>query len=436
MAQDKSKPNENFARSRDFLFNLRNRGSKYGLSRMETFARLAGNPERKFPVIHVAGTNGKGSVCALVESALRMAGYRTGLYTSPHLVHLGERIRVGGAIMPEAEIVEQTARLRTLAAEMDQEGGEGYPSFFEFMTLMAFHRFAEAQVDCAVIEVGLGGRLDATNVVRPEVTAITSIGLDHTEILGETHEQIAAEKAGILKSGVPVILGRLPEAAEAVIRAKAESLGCPVVSVQERFVGTELPTTSLVGGFQRWNAGVASLILEAVGPRFPISPDRVERAFHEIRWPGRWEEREVGGSRIVFDSTHNPEGAVELDKNLRSRFGQPANQLDIVVGSLGKARVEAILRVVAPYARRIFLVKPSQLRALDFIEMKFLMPIGYTGAVCESSVDGLFPGGDQFTLSPGESPVLVTGSIYLLGEIYSRIDAPEGHSSDLQDRMP
>ncbi len=424
-----------FVAVRDFLFGLRNRGSKYGISRMVRFAAAAGNPERRFASIHVAGTNGKGSVCALVESALRAGGYRTGLYTSPHLVHLGERIQIGRQPMAEAEISGLAERLRELAGGLPGEGDGEYPSFFEFMTLMAFVRFAELEVDCGILEVGLGGRLDATNIVRPEITAITSIGLDHTEILGDTIEKIAWEKAGILKPGIPVVLGRLPSKAESVIRSRAAELDCPVSSVVERFSSRELPFTNLVGEYQRWNAGVAQLILEGVRDRFPLDSRAIDCGFREVRWAGRWEDQNIGGRRIIFDCTHNPEGAVELAKNLRTEIGPPSGAMDIIVGSLGETRAKAVLRIVAPYARRIFLVRPSQPRALDFSEMRAIMPDDFGGEVLESSVEALFPGGDVSGLPDGPDPVLLTGSIYLLGEVLARVQVNSARTVSLQDRI-
>ena len=424
-----------FEQTVDFLFNLRNRGSKLGLSRMERFADAAGNPEREFPAIHIAGTNGKGSVCALLESALRAGGYRTGLYTSPHLVNLGERIQVNRRILAEDQIVSMAGELRQIAGRFADEGEEDYPSFFEFMTLMAFRCFAAAEVDCGILEVGLGGRLDATNIVLPEVTAITSIGLDHTEILGDTYEKIAAEKAGILKEGVPVVIGRLPGEAERVIRSRARNLGCEIFSVAHRFAEGELPETNLAGDFQRWNAGVAEVILEVLRPRFPIEAETVRGAFRNVHWAGRWEEIEVGGRKIILDSTHNPEGAEELRKNLLATFGTPEGRLTVVVGSLGRDRAAAVLRVVAPYAHRLLLIKPSQPRALSFREMRDLVPLGFDGEVIESGVEECFPGGNKCALPYSGEPVLLTGSLYLLGEVMTRIQANSGSTGSLQDRI-
>lgn len=424
-----------YAETVDFLFGLRNRGSKYGLERMVRFAAAAGNPERSFPVVHVAGTNGKGSVCAMVEAALRGAGFKTGLYTSPHLVHPGERVQVDRLPLSEGAIVEQAAELRRIAAGIAAEGDPEYPSFFEFMTLMAFRVFAEAGVDCAVVEVGLGGRLDATNIVRPAATAITSIGLDHCDILGDTLAEIAAEKAGILKEGVPVVVGKLPTEALRVVRARSDALGCPRVEAAERFDPAALPETNLVGAYQRWNAGVALLLLEAVRDRLPVSAQDARKALRQVYWPGRWDERVLGGRRFIVDCTHNPEGAAELAGNLRERAGPPSGALEVIVGSLGKDRARAVLAAVAPFARRLHLVRPDQPRALSFAEMRALVPREFRGAVVEAAVETLFPGGDALNLPPGADPVVLTGSLYLVGEVYARIGwGDRGEMGALQDR--
>ncbi len=425
---------ETFDETVDFLFGLRNRGSKFGLERMEHFADAAGHPENRFPVVHVAGTNGKGSVCAMVEQMLRAAGYRTGLYTSPHLVYLGERVRIDGEALSEAEIVEKAGALRRLARLVAEEGSTGYPSFFEFMTLMAFQSFAEKGVDCAVVEVGLGGRLDATNIVSPQATAITSVGLDHCDILGDTLDAIAREKAGILKPGVPLVTGRLPEEAVRVVRDRVNALGCHWVAAGDRFSAASLPETNLVGGFQQWNAAVALLLLEAITDRLPVDPRIAADALGRVRWPGRWDERVIGGTRYIIDCTHNPEGAVELGVNLRERVGPPAATLDVVVGSLGRERARAVLETVAPWARQIHIGRPQRPRALSFAELRRLVAAAFPGEIRESSLDEIFSGGDASSLSPEVEPVLLTGSLYLVGEVLARL-GPGGSTALLQDRI-
>ncbi|HEY1111082.1 MAG TPA: Mur ligase family protein, partial [Opitutaceae bacterium] len=196
----------------EYLYALKARGGKFGIDRMTALARALGHPERQVPCVHVAGTNGKGSVSAMLEAILHAAGWRTGLYTSPHLVKLGERVQVDRRILTEQEIVDYVGELGPIAERLAAVDPDDHPSFFEFMTGMAFLQFARRKCDISVIEVGLGGRLDATNIVQPEVSVITSIGLDHCEFLGNELSQIASEKAGIIKSTAPVVIGRMPGA--------------------------------------------------------------------------------------------------------------------------------------------------------------------------------------------------------------------------------
>src|SRR5688572_6363029 len=197
----RSTSSSEYAAATEYLFALKARGGKFGIDRMALFAAALGHPERAVPCVHVAGTNGKGSVAAMLDAILHSAGWRTGLYTSPHLVKLGERVQVERQILSEQEIDDYVRELKPLAEQTSAANPDDHPSFFEFMTAMAFLQFARRRCDISVIEVGLGGRLDATNIVTPEVTVITSIGVDHCEFLGHELEQIAREKAGIIKPG-------------------------------------------------------------------------------------------------------------------------------------------------------------------------------------------------------------------------------------------
>ena len=268
----------------DRLFALKPAGRSYGIDRMHRLAAELGHPEQSVPCVHVAGTNGKGSVSAMVEAILHAAGWRTGLYTSPHLVRLGERVQVDRVRLTAEEIVVYADELGTVAARIGADP-EMAPTFFEYLTAMAFLQFARKRCDVAVIEVGLGGRLDATNVVMPEVSVITSIAMDHCEILGDTLEKIAAEKAGIIKPGRPVVLGRVPPEAERVIREIAAQRGAPLVSVTEEF-GHDVdgyPRTNLEGDYQRWNAATATLVTRLLGARWRITPEAIARGLaHEI----------------------------------------------------------------------------------------------------------------------------------------------------------
>ena len=421
----------------DYLFSLKAEGVKFGIDRMRLFAAEIGHPERAVPCIHVAGTNGKGSVSAMLESILRAAGWRTGLYTSPHLVRLGERVQVNRRLLTEAEIMAYVAELRPFAEKLAARGGANdRPSFFEFMTAMAFLQFARKRCDVSVIEVGLGGRLDATNVVEPEVSVITSIGLDHCEMLGESIEQIAAEKAGIIKPGRPVVLGRLPAAAERVAREAARLLGAPVFTVAEAF-GEDLaryPETNFEGDYQRWNAATAALAARQLSAAWRITDAVVARGLAQVDWPGRWQRVKIGGRLVVLDASHNPEAAAVLEANLERLKAERAVGPVVVVGVLGAARARPLLAAIGRFARELHLVVPKQGRACGYEELAALVPGDFRGRIVRATVEGLFPGPGQCTAGGPDDAVVVTGSIYLLGEVLARLEpergAGEGHLQD------
>jgi dihydrofolate synthase/folylpolyglutamate synthase len=421
----------------EYLFGLKASGIKFGIDRMRTLAALIGNPERLVPCIHVAGTNGKGSVSAMLDSILRAAGRRTGLYTSPHLVRLGERVQVDRHILTEAEISSYVEELQPIADRIMTEGGiDDRPSFFEFMTAMAFLQFARRRCQFNIIEVGLGGRLDATNVVEPEVSVITSIGLDHCEMLGNTIEAIAAEKAGIIKPGRPVVIGRMPGDAEATIRSVAASRGARVVSVREEF-GEDVaayPRTRLEGDYQRWNAATATLAAGLLGPASGVTLPSIVAGLGTVDWPGRWQRTSIGGRPAVLDASHNPEGAGVLDTNLGVLRAETGRPVVAVVGAMGAMRAEALLGVLCRHCAEIHLVVPKQARACSHDELEALIPRSYAGRIVRSSVRDLFPAPNTFTAGGAGDTILVTGSIYLLGEVLARLEPHRGASeARLQD---
>lgn len=300
--------------------------SKFGLERTEALLAALGNPHSRFDVFHVAGTNGKGSVCATLEAVLRAQGARVGKYTSPHLVDFRERFLVDGAAV-DAEYV--TSFIEQWTPTVERLGA----TFFEATTAMAFALFAERQIDVAVVEAGLGGRLDSTNVVRPVVAGVTSIGIDHTEYLGDTREQIASEKAGIFKPGAAAVVGDYDaDIAAQLVRMAHAAHAHPVVAVRERYApqdielsasGTRFETaqngaagewhTPLIGEHQAWNAATAIAMLDAAGPRYARDHDLVRAAIDRVRLPGRFQR--VGD--IIFDVAHNADGARVLARTLR-----------------------------------------------------------------------------------------------------------------------
>ena len=392
-------------------------------------AEALGHPERRVPCVHVAGTNGKGSVSVMLEAICRAAGWRTGLYTSPHLVRLGERIQVNRRALETAALDAYVGELADVVRAMVvARGPEVRPSYFEFMTGLAFAHFARERCDIAIIETGLGGRIDATNIVVPEVSVITSIGFDHCDFLGDTLEKIAAEKAGIIKPGRPVVLGRLPAAAERTIRAIAAEREAPVLSVTGEF-GTAAgycPSTNLTGEHQRWNAATAALAARAMAARWRLDGAGMAPALREVDWPGRWQELSVAGRRVIVDAAHNAEGAVALEGNLVRLRNETGRAPIIIVGVLGASRAGPLLAVIARQAREIHLVVPQQARACTHDELAALLPAGFSGEVHRSTVDALFPGPDNCGPGAPGDVVVVAGSLYLAGEVLVRLEPARG----------
>jgi len=427
----------NYSQVKEYLFGLKYHGAKYGIDRMLLLAEAMGQPQRTFPVIHVAGTNGKGSVAAMLESIYRGVGLRTGMFTSPHLVHLGERVQVNRRNLSPEAICAYTAELRKLGEAIAATEPDAHPSFFEFMTGMAFLHFAREQVDVGIIEVGLGGELDATNVVSPALTIITSIGYDHMPQLGNTLGEIARAKAGIIKPRVPLILGQVPPEAEAVILEIAAKNDAPVHKVTDAF-GTDLadyPQTNLDGEYQRLNAATATLAARVLRSRFPISHANISAGLHAVNWPGRWQAMPLHDNKtLILDTSHNIDGARQLDRNLHRLVRETGEKPRILAGVLGDYRARALLEVVALYAREILFIRPAQQRACSVEELAACLPEGCTVPWRRGDVQEVFPAKGVCAVGdPGET-LVATGSIYLMGEILDRLqNEPPASEESLQD---
>ncbi len=422
-------PASDFAATRDYLFSLKAGGPRFGIERMARFAAELGHPERAVPCIHIAGTNGKGSVAALLESMLRAAGHRVGLYTSPHLVHVGERVQVDRRPLSDRQIVEYVRELRPVADRIARGTPDLAPTFFEYLTAMAWLEFGRSGCAIAVLETGLGGRLDATNIVTPLVTAITSIGLDHAEYLGDTIERIATEKAGIIKPRIPVVVGRMPAAAESVIRARAAELGAGVSAVSATFAGEggtarPLPVTQLEGEYQRWNAATATLVAEQLPARFRVDARAVAAGLAQARWPGRWETRRLGGRTLVLDASHNPEGAETLAENLAALERKLGRKPVVLTAVLGAERAKPLLDVISRHATEIHLTTVPDPRACAVAELARLVPTSFAGRLSMTRIEEAFPAPGTCTLGAPDGVVVVTGSIYLLGEVLRRLGVP------------
>jgi dihydrofolate synthase/folylpolyglutamate synthase len=410
-----------------WLTGLRNLGSRLGADRMRLLSARIGNPEHAQPCFHIAGTNGKGSTSAMIEAIQRAQGRRTGLYTSPHLVAIGERIQVDRTPLSDAAVVALAERLRPHYEAIRAEDPENAPTFFELITAAALLEFAERKVDIAILETGLGGRLDATNVCAPEVCVITSIGLDHQEYLGPTLAAIAAEKAGTIKSGVPCVVGDLPPEAEAVIVARAREVGAPLHFVRDRFA-SGLPETNLVGAHQGRNAGAALLACE-LAKRLPIDDAKARTALRSVEWAGRWQEfRLIDGRRLIVDGSHNEEG-IRAVAPLLAALNAPT----VIVGALGVDRARPLVAAAAKSAGRLVLVRPDNERACSVEELAALVPADFRGEVRRASVAELFP--SPATCGAEGETVVVLGSLYLVGEVLARLRG-HGLPDVWQDRLP
>lgn len=324
----------------DWLLGLELLGMKFGLANMRRLTDALGHPEEHFTTIHVAGTNGKGSVTAMVETALRAAGHRSARYTSPHLERLEERFVISGREVETTTLRDAVSAVRE-AVHALQQRGEFRPTFFECATAAAFELFRRERVQIAAIETGLGGRLDATNVVDPSVTAITSIDFDHEALLGNTISAIAEEKGGIIKQGVPVVIGALPPEAEAVIVRTAESKQAPVVRSLPLPEQWRLVKPRLQGAFQRDNAAVAIRVLETLRRTgLALSDQAIRSGIEDVIWPGRLEHLEHAGTSFLVDAAHNPAGARALASYIREIGWTDAT---LVFGAMGDKNTAGML---------------------------------------------------------------------------------------------
>jgi dihydrofolate synthase/folylpolyglutamate synthase len=400
------------------LYALQSRGMRLGASRMASALALRGHPERGQRFVHVAGTNGKGSVSAMVEAVLRAAGYRTGLFTSPHLHRFVERVRIAGRPIGDREAA---ARVRDVLAA-SEAWGEPQSTFFELTTLLALESFRDHRCDVVVLEVGIGGRLDATNAVSPAVSVITRIALEHTEILGTTNAAIAREKAGILKPGVPAIVGVREPSARRVIARRARVQGAPLSLIDrdfavlpeargERFgvrVGERRVSglrLGLAGEHQRENAAcaVAALIaLQAQG--FEIPERALRKGLGSVRWPARL-ERVAGTPALLFDAAHNPDGAAVLASHLQ--LNRPRGRRVLIFGALADKDFGAMLRVLRAHVDRIVFCPPPLRSAATVAAMR-----RHASGVVACDIADALARATRMAGPAGE--VVVAGSIFLV----------------------
>lgn len=364
-----------------YLLSLEKFGIKFGLANIRTLCAALGEPQTAFPSALVAGTNGKGSVTAMVDCGLRAAGLNVGRYTSPHLVRLEERFATNGEPVDTAALVEVIEQMRELIGGLlAKQKLDVPPTFFEVTTAIAFELFRRAGVDFAVLEVGLGGRLDSTNCVEPVAAAITSIAFDHEQYLGHTLAAIAAEKAGVIRPGIPVVIGPLDPEARNVITRTCAAAGARLIDADD---GTEMESKiadgrtsiklktaaaeygwiplGLLGAHQIPNALVAVRMLEELGRLFPVGHDAIIAGLRDVRWPGRLQLIEAAkGRRVLLDAAHNPAGASALAAYLAREFPEP---LPLVFGAMHDKDAAEMLKTLLPCAAVVVVTEPGNSRA-------------------------------------------------------------------------
>ena len=429
----------------DYLSSLELFGIKLGLDNIRAIVEALGHPERSFKTVHVAGTNGKGSVTAIVDRALGSAGYRSARYTSPHLVDLAERFVIDGQVVDHDRLAEAVGRFRETCAQLLARGElAATPTFFEATTAVALDLFREAGIDVAVCEVGLGGRLDATNVIEPAVTAITTIGFDHERHLGMTIREIAREKAGIIKPGIPVVVGDVPEDARDVIEEVARSRGARIVRASEgveaihlsgaaepgtaAFDGQRIRLTTpvraygdiplaLAGAHQIANAVVAVRVLETLDEAgVPVGQDAIVEGLGRVAWPGRLDRRRLAdGRQMLLDAAHNPDGARALAAFLRD---EPGGTRPIVFAASRDKDIPGMLRALGPVTKAFVMTRASNTRGADPGDL----------AACAAEVAPGVPAliepvpASALQAAWGLAPsIVVAGSIFLIGDILAGI---------------
>ncbi len=407
----------NYLDSVQFLYSLGNelKTAKFGLERITAVLEAMGRPHRRGRFVHVAGTNGKGSACAMIAGGLHAAGYRTGLYTSPHLLEPTERIRIDGVPIGADEFAAAFDRVHETAERMLAGGKlDFHPTYFETVTAMGFYVFAERAVDIVVLEVGLGGRLDATNVVQPELCVITPVDFDHEAYLGKDIESIAGEKAGILKAGAPAVVSAQRPAAERVILRRAAELRVPVsrsadwrideLVLDKRgsdLVGPFHVRCPLAGEHQVENARTAIVALERIG----ITEESIAKGIGETVWNGRL-ERISEDPEIIVDGAHNPAGARALATYLDRFYGGLPKTL--IFGAMRDKAVDEIAGLLFPRFTDVIVTAPKQARALA--------PEAYAEISGRSDLRVAKTVSEALAIAEKRHPIFVTGSLFLVAE--------------------
>ncbi|MCW1915370.1 bifunctional folylpolyglutamate synthase/dihydrofolate synthase [Luteolibacter sp. GHJ8] len=402
-----------YQESIDWLFSTQLFGIKLGLEGPRRLLKeYLAYPDHGVKVIHVAGTNGKGSTCAMIDAVSRSAGNRTGLFTSPHLIDFRERIRVSGNEIPEVDCAAMLTELRGIC-----EGLDPHPTFFEITLALAMRWFRERDCEVIVLETGMGGRLDATTAVPADVCAITPIGLDHMQWLGETIEQIAAEKAGIFVEGKPAISAPQEDGVRRVLKKEANERRSPLSFIELPLEGYPI---ALPGLHQRWNAALAVECLHAAG--IHLDYGTLHHGLSTVRWPGRFEVITYRDREVILDGAHNPQGAEVLVRTWREQYRD--RKAVLVFSAVAAKDVSGILALLAPLAAEIHLSPVDTPRALPTEEIAASLPPGSPGHECHPSFDAALGAALR-----ADGPILIAGSLFLVGEAKAKLQGGEFQAS-------
>ena len=399
----------NYDEAINYLESLNTFGIKPGLERITRMLDALGNPQSKYKTIHVTGTNGKGSVCAMLSEILSTAGIKVGLFTSPHLNSYRERFKINNGNINEKNFVACIDKIVDIIDNIAISVGD-HPTQFEVLTAMAFEYFADEGVEYAVIEVGLGGTLDSTNVINPVVTAITNVGMDHADKCGGTLEGIAHHKAGIIKHGVPVVTAARGGPLS-IIKETAARLNAPIQTVTDKniFPHTKI---ALEGDYQRENAAVAIAVSQALNePR--ITPSVIRYALEHVKWAGRFELFNVNGRTVVIDGAHNPDGANALRRSLDIRF--PNQPRRFLFGVLGDKDFNSMLNILFRPSDTVIVTRPQSDRAAA---PKLIAELLNRSAIRAEAVENISDAFNAWLKGGSEQTVrIAAGSLYMIGAV-------------------
>jgi len=404
-------------------------GAKPGLERMLRLTAAADHPEKHLRFIHVAGTNGKGSTCAMLESVYRRAGLKVGLFTSPHLVAFSERIQINRRLIPQSDVARLAEQVHPLIAEMSLSDP---PTFFEVVTLMALLYFAENKCDLVIWETGLGGRLDATNIVQPLASVITNIHYDHERWLGHTLEQIASEKAGIIKSNTPIVVAPNPPEVIEVIRRRAEALNAPLVVITPGDFHDSLAhqiQLPLPGEHQRTNAATAIATVRSLLSILPVKESDITSGLESVHWPGRLQRVFRGTQEFVLDGAHNPGGVEALCTSLQQLY--PDKKPVMIVGILRDKNWQRMLSHLKTHSRRLYLVTVGSERAATAEELR--EGCGPDDPQCPVTCHASLA--DALQTTQGEPLVVICGSLYLVGEAMELLNVQLGPENGRERKL-